>query len=87
MRQWIVPELDDLRVPLERSLDDPSLDTLPAAVNEPDHRYPGRHRGVDVLGNDRRDVGREKVVKIELALDWNPNRAHTIAECRISQPI
>jgi hypothetical protein len=63
-------------VPLERSLDDSSLDPLAAAVNEPDRRYPGRRRGFDVLGNDRGDVGREKVVKINLALNWNPNRGH-----------
>ena len=75
MRLRIVPELDDLRMPVERRLDDPALDTLPPAVNEPDHRYSGRCRGVHIVRNDRRDVAWTKGVKIDLALNWNPNRA------------
>src|SRR5262245_53287886 len=74
MRLRIVPELDHLRMTIERSLDDAALNAAAAAVNHP-HLVEARRRGgVDVLGHHRRDVARRERVQIDLAFDWNLDR-------------
>ena len=69
MGAWIVPELRDLRMAVERLLHDSPLDTPAAAVNEP-HLEQARFgsRG-DVLFDDRRDVARRERVEVEGVLE------------------
>ena len=69
MRAWVVPERLDERVLLERVLHDTALDSLTAAVHEPQLAQPLRVRRVHVLLNDRRDVPRQERVQVELWAD------------------
>jgi len=55
----------------ERRLNDPALHTAPASVHQP-HLPPTRRRGgIDVIGDDVRNVARRERVQIEFALDGN----------------
>ena len=58
MRPWIVPELDDPRMALQGGLNDAALDAAPTSVDEPHFEDTGVHSGVDVVGDDSRDVAR-----------------------------
>ena len=69
MRGGIVPELDDVRVTLERSLDDPALHATTASVDEPHLAKAGRAGRVQVLGDDGRNVAGRERVEIELGFD------------------
>ena len=64
-----VPEFGDEGMPLERLLNDASLDALAAAVNQPDLTKTSFVRGVDVLLDDRRDVARRERVQVEVVFD------------------
>ena len=44
MRVRVVPELGDLRVPVQRGLDDAALDTTAAAMHETDLEQTGRRK-------------------------------------------
>ncbi len=79
----IVPELDDLLVPVERGLDDAALDAAAASVHETDLAQAGCRGGVDVLRDHRGDVPRREGVEIELAFDGNAHRivSHVYGSC------
>jgi hypothetical protein len=74
MRVLVVPELNDLLVPIERGLDDAPLDAAAASVHQTDLAQTGRRRGVDVLGDNRGNVARGERVEIDLAFDRNAHR-------------
>jgi len=58
-------------VAIERRLNDPALHAAPAAVHQP-HLAPTRRRGgIDVIGDDVRNVARREGVQIQLAFDGN----------------
>ena len=65
----VVPELGHTRMPIERGLYNPALDTSSAAVHEPDLVNAGRRRRVDVLRDDRRNIPRRERVEIDVAFD------------------
>jgi hypothetical protein len=69
----VVPELENLRVALERGLHDPALNAAAATVDEPDLANTGGCGGVDILGDDRADVARREGVEIQFVFDRNPN--------------
>jgi hypothetical protein len=58
-------------VAIERGLNDPALHTASASVYQPHLAPAGRRRGIDVIGDDVRNVARRERMQIELALDWN----------------
>jgi len=61
-------------VAIERGLNDPALHAAPASVHQP-HLPPARRRGgVDVIGDDVRNVARRERVQIELAFDRDADR-------------
>lgn len=70
----IIPEFGDARVPVERGLDDAALHTLAASVYQADRRDAGRRGGVDVLGDDGRNIGRREGMEVELVFDRNSHR-------------
>jgi hypothetical protein len=74
MRRRIVKKLHDERMPFERLLHDAALHAAAAPVNEPYLAQAGGVCLVDVLLDDRRDIGRRKRVEIERAFDRNPQR-------------
>src|SRR4029453_4520692 len=73
VRRWIVPEFGDPRVPLEHRLNDAALNASPATVNQPHFAQTGLSRGVDVVGDDARDIARRERVQIELGFDREVN--------------
>jgi len=58
----------------ERSLDHTALDAPAAAVDDAHVGEAGVHRGIDVVVDDRDDVGGREGVEIELGFDRNANR-------------
>ena len=74
MRAWIVAEADDEGMTLEGLLDDPSLDTDAAAVDQADLAQPGAVGCGDVFVDDRRDVAGLEGVEIQLAFDGDADR-------------
>jgi hypothetical protein len=60
-------------VAIERGLNDPALHAAPASVHESHFRPTRRHRGIDVIGDNVRNVARREGVQIQLALDGNPD--------------
>src|SRR5260221_5032856 len=54
---------------IERRLHDAALHASPAAVDDAHFVEAGGPGGVDVLGDDRRDVARRECMQIDLALD------------------
>ena len=71
MRLRRVPELQDQRMPFERVLHDPSLNTLAAAVNQTDLTKSSGMRRMHVLLDHRRDVSRCECVEVENVFDGN----------------
>ena len=69
MRRRIVPEFDNARMAVENLLHNSALHAAPAAVHEPHLIKTRSGGGVDVLGNDGRDVARRECMQIELTLD------------------
>jgi hypothetical protein len=65
---------------LERGLHQAAQHAAPAAVHNPDLAQASSRRGVDVLLDDRGDVGRREGVEIELAVDRDTMN-HRSAEC------
>ena len=74
MRVVVVPEFDDEWMAFEERLHDAALHAASAAVHEPDLRQSGVARSTEVLVDDRRNVGGQKRVQIELARDGNGDR-------------
>jgi hypothetical protein len=71
-------------VPLERRLHDAALHAPPAPVNQPHLAQTGFNRGVDVIGDDTRDVARRERVKIQLALNRDVDRALRHRQCTMT---
>ena len=65
MRLRCIPETFYERVVFQYRLDDPSLDSLAAAVNEADFPETGFVRRVDVLLDDGGDIAGMKSVKVQ----------------------
>ena len=74
MRRRIVKKHQYHRVPLQALLDEASLHSRPAAMDEPHHVQPGRVSIVQVLFHDRRDVAGREGMQVELAFDGTPKR-------------
>jgi len=66
-----IPEFGDEGMPLERLLNDASLNALAAAVNQPDLTQSGVVRRGDVLLDDRCDVAWRERVQVEVVFDWD----------------
>lgn len=69
MRRRIVAELQHTRVPIERGLHDAALHAAAPPVHQPHDLEAGACGGLNVLGDDRRDVPRSERVQIDLAFD------------------
>ncbi len=65
MRLRCIPETFYERVPFQDRLDDPSLDSLAAAVNEADFSETGFVRRADVLLDHGGDIAGMKSVKVQ----------------------
>jgi hypothetical protein len=74
MRIVVVPELGHLRVPFEGRLNDATLDSAAASVDDAHVTQAGGSRGLDVFVHDRRDVARGEGMEIQFVLDGNPQR-------------
>ena len=61
-------------MPLERGLDDPTLDAAPAAVHQSHFAESRGSRSLDVFSDHGRDVRRRERVQIDFSLDWNLDR-------------
>ena len=57
----------------EQRPDDPALDADAAAVDQPHLAEPAHVGGLEVLGDDRRDVARDERVQVEGVLDRDPD--------------
>ena len=64
-----IPEFGDEWMPLERLLNDPSLNALAAAVNQPDLMQSRLVRRVDVLLDDRGHVAWCERMQVEVVFD------------------
>ena len=64
-----IPEFGDERMPLERLLNDASLNALAAAVNQPDLTKTSFMCRRDVLLDDRCDVAWRERVQVEMVFD------------------
>jgi hypothetical protein len=64
-----IPEFNDQRMLIERALDDSTLNTFAAAVDEANFSETGFVRRVDVFLDDRLDVARSKGVKVQAIFD------------------
>jgi hypothetical protein len=60
---------------LERRLNDPALYPAPAPVNQPHVAQPGGRGGVDVVGDDIRNIARRERMQVQLALDRDATRS------------
>ena len=70
-------------MPIERLLHDTALHAAAASVNEPHLAQAGGVCLVDVLLDDRRDIGRRKRVEIERAFDGNPQRVSILHRAQL----
>ncbi len=66
VRVGIVPEFEHARMAIERRLHDPALHAATAPVNEAYLAKSGGCGGVDVLRDDRPDVGRRERMEVEV---------------------
>ena len=71
VRRSVVPELDDTGMTVERLLHDAPLHAAPAPVNQAYLAKAGSGGGVNVLGDDGRNVARRECMQIELAENRN----------------
>jgi hypothetical protein len=61
-------------VAIEHGLNDPALYTAPASVDQPHLAQARRRGGIDVIGDDVRNVARRERVQIELVFDRDADR-------------
>jgi hypothetical protein len=81
VRVGVVPERLDVRVPVQRCLDEAALDSTAAAMHEPNGRQSGGGGGVDVLLDDRDDVAGGKGMEVERRLDRHSMHRRVIPAC------
>src|SRR5205814_7664894 len=68
-----IRERGDERVVREQRLDDPALDADPSPVDQPHLGETARVGGLEVLGDDGRNVARGERVQVERVLDRDPD--------------
>ena len=73
MGRGVVAKFEDPRMALQRSLHDSALNATAAAVNHAHLTKPGSSGGVEVFGDDRRDIAWRETVQVELGSDWYPH--------------
>jgi hypothetical protein len=87
MRRWIVAELDHQSVALERGLHSGPLDAAAASMNQTHFAEPFGCGRLDVVVDDRDDVGGRECMQIELVADWDMNGViicvHFTRRCRL----
>ena len=78
MSVGVVPEPLDERMPLEDSLDDATLNSSTASVNQSHLREACLRRHGHILLDDGRNIRRRERMKIEFAFDRNAQWIHAI---------
>jgi hypothetical protein len=88
MGEGIVPEFDDETMAFERGLNGRALNAASTAVDQAHFLEARGGGGFDVLVDDGDDVCRSKRVKVQLALDGNPDRSitHGVLGVPLNQP-